>query len=297
MLNDRRLSRSLWKYVCVKLTRWSLICASKFKFVCNRSTVVRYRQHCGYDIAGQLCVRGSWLWYCWSVMCERIMAVILLVSYVWEDHGCDIAGQLLVRGSWLWYCWSVACERIMAVILLVSYVWEDHGCDIAGQLLVRGGWGHQCCWWELLVKEWPLHLYFWSDFSCEVIVVISLKDSYWWSELLVNKGLAWVSVGILLPAARVPVYWCVLWPCMCLCVSVFCLHPCTCVINSFRLMQHFVWIVLSVLGWVGGCFSSRFLSTCGCVSFIVVGHATIGLLFNSQGICMFSLPALCIYTH
>ena len=132
----------------------------------------------------QLCIIGS------------TVVVILLIIYVWEDHGYCIAGQLFVRGSWLLYCWSVMCERIMAMILLVSCLWEDHGCDIAGQLLVKGGWGQQCCWWELLVKEWPLYLYFWSDFSCEVIIaVISLKDSYCWSELLVNKGLASSSQG------------------------------------------------------------------------------------------------------
>ena len=45
-LNNRRLSRSLKKYVCVKMTHGSLICASKFKSVRNRPAVVRYREHC-----------------------------------------------------------------------------------------------------------------------------------------------------------------------------------------------------------------------------------------------------------
>ena len=43
-LNDCRLSWSLWKYMCIKMTHGSLICASTFKSVRNRPAVVRYRE-------------------------------------------------------------------------------------------------------------------------------------------------------------------------------------------------------------------------------------------------------------
>ena len=136
----------------------------------------------GYDTAGQLCVRGSWLWYCWSVMCERIMAMILLVSYVWEDHGYDIAGQLCVRGSWLWYCWSVVCERIMAMILLVSCLWEDHGCDTAGQLCVRGSWLWYC--WSVMCERIMAMIllvsYVWEDHGYDTAGQLLVRGSWLW---------------------------------------------------------------------------------------------------------------------
>ena len=45
-LNDHQLSWLLWKYVCIKMMLGSLICASKFKSVCNRPSTVHYWEHC-----------------------------------------------------------------------------------------------------------------------------------------------------------------------------------------------------------------------------------------------------------